>query len=298
MDILAILDSKGISYSHKTQGEVAIHCPNQAAHSGAVDINASFDINLEKGVASCFACGFKLGPEAFIKWLVGGELDEMQVTCMGLRARLKRVPPPTLFLNEAEEFTMMPPSKPWTEDYRGIPAEFYQKIGARKCEVGRYADRMVLPIYINGRLKGFDSRALTSEMKPKYLRSKGFNSKEEGLYPYDLVLDMRPRIVILCEGIFDALNACSKGFPALCLFGLVMSLPKFALLVSIGVQEVVLMLDNDEAGNSAEAKLYEMMSPWIKVSFADKSLLVDGRDLGDLALEEIEYCVDNRRNKK
>ena len=298
MDILTLLEAKGLSPVHSSGNEYKMQCINQAAHDDGFDSNPSLYVNIEKQVMFCQTCGFRLNEVALTKWLIGDDLDDFQMKSLELKGALKRIQnAEEPFLAEAEEFTMMPPSAPWNKEYRGLSKEFLLGMGARKCSVGRYENRIIFPIYVNCRLRGFDSRALGNE-KPKYLRSKGFDAVNEGLYPLDHVIALRPRYVILCEGLFDALNAIFNGFPALCIFGLNVGMQKVALLLSTGASEIILMLDNDTAGNAAKMKIAEQIKDWVTVSIADNSLLVDGKDLGDLNQEEIQYCIDNRRRVK
>lgn len=307
MDIITLLEAKGFALTHVGGDEYKMVCINEAGHDDGIDTHPSLCVNIEKGVAYCPVCGFKLSETAMIKWLIGDDLDDFQMVALTLKGALKRIhSAEEPFLAAAEEFTMMPPSVAWNVEYRGLSIEFLQSVGARKCSVGRYENRIIFPIYVNNRLRGFDSRALGNE-KPKYLRSKGFDAVNEGLYPLDHVIALRPSYVILCEGIIDALNALFHGFPALNIFGVNMGMQKVALLMSTGAQEIILMLDNDEAGNAATVKIIAQIKDWLTVSIADKSLLTtyvdaDGkekqRDLGDLTKEEIQFSIDNRRRVK
>lgn len=296
MDVLALLDDRKIDYVAKGVGEYAIICPNSSNHQGGADSHPSFSINLAKFKGNCLACGFHLGEKGLARFLTGGDIDEMQVQAIGIRATLKRIAESStgIMTKEPEEFTLIPPGKPWDRDYRGIPAEFYRSLGARHCTGGYYRNRVIFPIHVNGICCGFESRALGDE-KPKYLRSKNFDSLGHGLYPFDLVKAMQPASLILCEGIFDSLNAVSKGFPALNIFGVhTFGLDKFSLLLSTGCTEIVSFMDNDLAGNKADLVIGELVKEWVDFSVADKSLLTDGKDLGDLTAEEIGYCLEHR----
>jgi len=296
MDILALLEAKGMSPLHASGSEYKITCINQGAHADGFDANPSLYINVDKRAAFCQTCGFRMNEVSLVKWLVGDALDDFDIAAMTIKGTLRRIQEAEEpFLHEAEEFTMMPPSVPWDRDYRGISKEFYHTVGARYCTVGRYTNRIIFPIYVNGRLRGFDSRALGDE-KPKYLRSKGFDSLNEGLYPFDYIVSMKPKYVILCEGIFDSLNACYHGFPALNIFGVrTWSMPKFNLVLSTGASEVIMLMDNDAAGQKASIEIAQQIKDWLPVYAADTSVLVDGKDLGDLTADEILYCVHNRR---
>lgn len=298
MDVLGLLEAKGFTLINVSGSEYKMQCINQSAHDDGEDTNWSLFINVDKGVAFCQACGLKISETAMTRWLLGDDLDDFQLQALTLKGALKRIKnAEEPFLQEAEEFSMMPPSSVWDRDYRGISKEFLQSVGAKHCRVGRYENRIIFPIYVNSRLRGFDSRALGDE-KPKYLRSKGFDAVNEGLYPLDYVMACRPSYVLLCEGIFDSLNANFHGFPALNIFGTQMGMQKVALLMSTGASEVVMMLDNDDAGIKATQRIVAEIKEWLTVSIADSSLLVDGKDLGDLNKEEIQYCIDNRRRVK
>ena len=297
MDVLALLEAKGYTLTHSSGCEYKMPCINAWQHDGGTDDNPSFYVNVEKKVAYCQTCGYSLSEVGFTQWLLGDDIDDFTIKAMTLKSSIKKAQCADLFLQESEEFTMMPPSTPWIEDYRGINGEFLSMLGARYCKVGRYENRIILPIYVNHRLRGFDSRALGDE-KPKYLRSKGFDAVNEGLYPLDFVTEMQPSYVILCEGIFDSLKANSLGFPALCIFGTQFSMQKLALVLGTGAQEIVLMLDNDEAGIKATNKIAAMLKEWMPTYIACRDLMVDGKDLGDMTATEINYSIEHKEKVK
>jgi hypothetical protein len=297
MNILTILDAKNIHYKWVGSDEVAISCPNHLQHSGRVDNRESFNINVVKCVGFCFACGYSLSSAKLYSWLHGEDLDEVHLKAIGIRGILKRIEEMgRLKHDESTEEFFFPSGEPWSEDgFRGISLETYRKLGAIKVTRGRYQNRICFPIYVNDVLVGVDARALGDE-QPKYLRNKNSTCKVNWLFPYDLVKDIKPKMLCIGEGIFHAINAVDKGFPALCYFGVNnFSMNKIMMMLATGAEEVCYFPDPDKAGYQAAQKICSALSTWFKVAYADISgYYLTGKDLGDLSKEEIEDAVANR----
>lgn len=299
MDILSLLEAKGIDYEHKGQDEIAISCPNAAnGHSDGIDSTmANCFINTSKCVLHCFACGYKLSEVGLTKWLMGEDLDEMQVKAIGIRSKLKMLSSVEDEIFEVDKVFFEPPGVPFYRDYRGIYAETYKKLGAIECTRGRYESRVCFPITQEGKTLGYDCRTLIGD-KVKYLRPKGCNAKQ-WLFPYDLAKQENIRKVVLCEGIFHAINYLDKMETpeALCYFGTNnWSSYKLQLLLGLGVKEVVVFPDNDDPGWAAAVEIYKHIEPWLPVKIANVEKLEEGKDLGDLTRDEIiDVMKDLRR---
>lgn len=300
MDILSLLDAKGIEYVPRGVNEYAITCPAQHMHAGGVDAHQSFNINIEKQLAGCFACGFKLNQAGLYRWLMGEDADEFLLKGLAIRGALKRLQAlnASPLVDAPAEF-FFPVGKPWAEDgYRGISLETYTLLEAIKVERGRYANRIAFPIWVKGELVGVDARYLgdaKADECAKYLRNKDSSCKENWLYPYDLVKAQKPKMVLLGEGIFHAINAIDKGHPALCYFGVNnFSLNKIMLLLAAGVEEVCYVRDPDKAGEQAEQRICAALTLWFKVTSADMEYVESNTDLGDWDKELIDYCVEQR----
>ena len=244
MDTLALLDAKGIEYERKSSDEWAIVCPNQSNHDGGSDDKPSFSINVEKSVGNCLACGYSLNEAGMSRWLLGEDLSEFDLKCLELQGALKNIQNSKIDISlplPTPSSIIVPNGKPITEPYRGIAVETYNKLQARIVERGWYSGRIAFPVVINGRVSGVDARALTDDLEPKYLRNKNSTCSYDWLYPYDLVKAefKGSSYVIIAEGIFHAVNAYSKGFPALCYFGSNnFSQHKAIMLMSLGVSEI------------------------------------------------------------
>lgn len=296
MNILELLEAKGIDYISKGGAEISIVCPTQHLHAGGQDSKPSFNINTEKESGNCFACGFRLNAVGMHKWVLGEDLDEFQMKGMELAAVFKRLETPQVSLIEEDKEVFFPTGEPWTEDgYRNISIETYTKLGAVKVVRGRYSNRICFKIIVNGVLVGVDARALGDE-QPKYLRNSGASTKRNWLYPHDIVKEMKPKKVLLAEGIFHAVNALDKGFPALCYFGAHnFSQDKVMMLLALGVEEVIVTPDPDIPGWQAAERICAALVEWFKVTVADMTPYYEsGKDLGDLTKEEINVAVANR----
>lgn len=297
MDILSLLEAKGMPYEHKGQDEVAISCPNAYAHSGGIDKTPSFFINLSKMVAHCWVCGYKMGEVGLTKWLLGEDLDEFQIKAIGIKSKLKQLKGTEDELYEVDKVFFEPPGIPFDRDYRGISAETYKKLGAIECTRGRYEGRICFPIVQEGKTLGYDCRTLVGD-KVKYLRPKGCNARE-WLYSLDLMREHKVKRVILTEGIFGMINYFDKvQIPeAAAFFGTKnWSTYKLQLLLGLDVESVVVFPDNDEPGWNAAIEIYKQIEPWLPVRIANVEKLEEGKDLGDLTRDEIlDVMKDLRR---
>jgi hypothetical protein len=302
MDVLALLDERKIEYIHAGDNEVAIVCPNQVNHQDGSDDKPSFRINIVKLVGHCFACNYKMGEITFRRWAGGEDLDELELQGHSIRAKLRRIKE-NYGSDESTESVALevftPIGTPWNIDgYRGISIETYETLDALYVTQGRYQNRICFPIYINGMLKGVDARALGDE-QPKYLRNSKCSCKTDWLYPYDLVKSQKPYTILLGEGIFHSINAIDKGFSGLCYFGANnWSETKLLMMMATGASEIIYFKDNDKAGRKAEQFICSTLDPFFDVYTACTDQVPEGKDLGDLYSEQINYAIANKTKPK
>lgn len=180
----------------------------------------------------------------------------------------------------------------WTGDYRRISEETWQKFGALKWwdtaihinEDGSQVEtleaiRLLLPIYLKGILIGYVGRRTDQDEFKKYNNFGGANFSEL-LYPYDWTQPGNP--IVLVEGPLDALRCWLNGIPALCLFGTQSWTDrKLALLLQKNPSTLWLCMDNDQAGQDAQTKLYHKLS-----RFFDTQVITLPQGLDPDALEE------------
>lgn len=188
----------------------------------------------------------------------------------------------------------------WSGTYRGVPEEVWHHFGALKwydtsiheSETGESVEvldaiRLLLPIYLKGVLTGYVGRRVDQDEFKKYNNFAGANFSEL-LYPYDWTQPNNP--IVLVEGPLDALKCWMYQIPALCLFGTQSWTDrKLKLLLEKNPSTLWLCMDNDQAGNDAQVKLYHKLSRFFEVltielpqgndPFSlDESLLIQIRD--------------------
>ena len=123
------------------------------------------------------------------------------------------------------------------------------------CRMGRFQNRIIIPIRFNGRLVGYQGRAIKDTHVPKYLFNKGFKGAKY-LFNYDRAI--KRDTVIIVEGVFDALV-----FPksSVAIFTNRLS-DQQRLLIAKGWKNALIMLDAKEVERSYEVykQLNGMMS--------------------------------------
>ena len=130
------------------------------------------------------------------------------------------------------------------------------------CIVNKYGD-LVIPVNdINGELKGYICRRQNAT--PRYMYSPGFR-KSTVLFGADLLWPTE--CVYVTEGALDAMWLYQHVYPAVAVLGAHVSREQIRVLSKISPAEVVLCLDNDEAGQIGIAKALVDMSNNYMVSY-------------------------------
>jgi hypothetical protein len=244
-DFLDALSRRGILFRRNVSkpSEITICC----LFCG--DSRFRLGINFAKNVGHCFNCSWKSREvlEDISEALTLGVLHAGQDD-LGLGEVEKRsIPRPSL----PEDFVLLsePPSdslarralnyllnrkvEPWQIKRKKIGVSF----------IGRYAYRIVFPVYHGRELKGLVARDFTDMQEPKYLNSAGARAI------YGVRVEKKCRAV-LCEGIFDCL-ALERALPTedydvLALLGHTISELQQEQLT--GYEEIVLWPDADVPG--------------------------------------------------
>ena len=121
---------------------------------------------------------------------------------------------------------------------------------------------LVIPVHdLNNRSVGIITRRLN--LTPKYLYSKGLR-KSRILFGAQKI--QRCEFVCVTEGSLDAIWLQQNGFPAVSLLGASMSKYQEDLLLQLPTSEIVLCLDNDEAGKIGMSKALTTLSNRCRVS--------------------------------
>jgi 5S rRNA maturation endonuclease (ribonuclease M5) len=158
---------------------------------------------------------------------------------------------------------------------------------------GKYlSNRAICPIYdVHNSLVGAAGRRVQEKTYlPKWLFSKGLKTSNI-LYGLNIAKQhiLRRKSAILVEGCGDVLNLHDIGFDnAVGCFGAALKQGQIDILNSLGVLSVILIMDSDDAGQTAQQKIIEKCDRIFNI----KQIRLDrGKDPGDLTKEDLERIV-------
>lgn len=147
--------------------------------------------------------------------------------------------------------------------------------------------RVVIPIHNeHGDLVAYSGRAI-GQTEPKYRLPAGFR-KSHVLFNLHRAIQSRDCTLILVEGFFDTFKIHQAGHPNVAaLMGSKLS-DRQAELIGSHFDQVILMLDADEAGKSATAAAVTTLSSMIRVQIVE---LAPGSQPDQLASKEINQLL-------
>jgi len=216
------------------------------------DKKPSFSINIETGKAFCFTCGYSLDKEYWLNGIIENEEEiERQIKLNRLKNKIAKPE------NKANHKIILPPkSSDIVDNFRGISNDLWKKLDCYVCNIGKYRNRIVMPIKYNEEVKAFETRALNDSTQPKYLHSKGFDAKSI-VYPYNLLKGSQKPYVVLVEGILDAISGWEINIPTIANFGVAknVNMNKINTLLQLGIDTIYVALDKDEAGSKGNIEL-------------------------------------------
>lgn len=126
---------------------------------------------------------------------------------------------------------------------RGIRLRTAAAFGLGYCEGGRYNNRLIMPLTMDGQLVTFQARSMIGEI-PKYLAPA--TDKDGSLYGYDQAALADE--VVLVEGPTDVLGVVQAGFPAIGLTGKTIAPGQVQAIARAGYSRVIVMLDPGAEG--------------------------------------------------
>jgi len=240
----SVLLQYGVNVPYKSQ--FTIRCP---FHEDHID---SCSINVDTGVWICFAgCG--QGSLKYFIWKLSGKswdelTNELETKMWELDFSLFE----DILLDE--EIPAFPSPSPTLLDIpkthwiykRGFTQETLDKWG---CKCNEYSDLLIPVEDQNSKLQGWVSRR--QQAIPKYLFSKGF-AKSKNLFGINHLYS--PDILFVVEGALDAMWLDQHGYSSIAVLGASISPTQINLIGTLHPSEVVLSLDNDEAGRKGVSK--------------------------------------------
>ncbi len=254
----------------KSRGEAVLvtHCIDPACRDFARPQRQRLWIYENKANAFCFRCGRYFSPidtvmlfeglsfkeaEDFVREYAGESatvalsdvLYRMRKTSWGVkeeakeekRERTERVKLPSSFTTYDEVGKL-----PRYVRERGLALKTLATYSIGWCTKGRYANRLIVPVYQNGELAGWIARLMQTKVPAnvkKVVNPPGVNMSKL-LFNYDAAKN--GKTIVLVEGVFDAM---AIGKQAVALFGTNLSHDQLALLQKTKAKRVVVLFDPD-----------------------------------------------------
>jgi len=135
---------------------------------------------------------------------------------------------------------------------RGITAEQIKNGRIGVSYSGRYAYRILFPVYVDSELKAINARDFTGTQKPKYLLSRG----DKYLYRFD----PKQETIVFSEGVIKALRIEQvTSFGSSALLGHDLTDPQLEQLQNSACKHAILFPDPDAVGRQGVAKIAEKL---------------------------------------
>lgn len=268
MDVLQLLEKRKIAYVSTSQDyKVCCLSPDHE------DSNPSMHIDKITGIFNCLSCGFKGNIFHFFE----EQINFLQMKKVLFKRKLEQKLAENIGLEMPKGFI------PFNKEWRSISAQTYKDFEAFEHHDPSFIGRLVFPIRgVSGKILGFNARAQSPEVSPKYLIS-----------PPDSVFPLFPARVapkqgriILVEGIFDMLNLYDKGLTnTVCAFGTQkLTREKLILLKVQGVTGIDILFDGDDAGVAATQKAVELIE---SLEIATKTVHLKSGDPGVMTASQV-----------
>ena len=266
------------------KAQVTIQCP---FHS---DMHDSCSINTDEGKWICFrGCG-QGSLRTFIQRILG--LDNASID--------KYLMDKTLFLDiDMFDSISLPvdgqlPEVSFPHTTERVPWWIFDRGFTKKtlklweCGVDNY-NNLIIPVKDrDARLVGWITRQYDKD--PKYLYSKGLQKSKVLFGEYSL---KKTPFICITEGSLDTMWLNQNGFNSVALLGAHMSKIQEELLVKLPTNELVLCLDNDEAGRMGSEKISACISKRFVVSYTQ--LPTEYKDVQDIRnKEQLQQIINTR----
>jgi 5S rRNA maturation endonuclease (ribonuclease M5) len=168
----------------------------------------------------------------------------------------------------------------------------YFEVGDCHERTSKLFDRSIIPIHNDDGTKVIAciARAIKEYKTPKFLITpKGFD-KRFFFYNYHRALEHinKTSSVILVEGQSDVWRLYEAGiYQAVSLFGRTLSKEQEHKLHKLSITQVIVLLDNDQAGRESKVQIQRQLSRMYKLSFPK----IPTKDVGDMSVDNIRETI-------
>lgn len=162
---------------------------------------------------------------------------------------------------------------------RGYDESIIEKYNLMYGTVGNFFNRIIIPVYLNGKLKGYLGRWIEIEgykPKRKYRNSYGTDFSKL-LGNYDLLKEKQR--VVICEGAFSSYRVAKNSVFS---FGKKLSKEQIYLLKKKRPKEILLFFDSD-----AQVEIINIAEKLVNENLIVRILLLDEGDPDDLREENL-----------
>jgi len=166
--------------------------------------------------------------------------------------------------------------------------------------VSRYINYVLVPIYDNGAIRGFIGRYGSKNVPSDKLRySNSLNTDfSELLFGYDDIVENETEVVVITEGLFDAIAVTKKlnlffdnSVRAVCTFGKKISNVQIAKLVAKKIRKVILLYDFDAVKDIR--KYGVLLDEYFDTKIA---VALNKKDIDECNIEEVIDVFKNLRS--
>lgn len=303
--LMAVLDEAGFS-SHLVEGgtEITISCPL------CFDEKQRLYISTANGTFICFRCDARGHLRRLLTELCGFNHNEAFAIERSVWGRVKQQRLPGRAVRPQQTSPVELPPGLLYDGGVGLVADYFRlrhlnprwikglRVGY--CLTGRYAHRVIVPIYTEGELRTFVARTWLQSEPKRILMPKG-SLAALALFGYDLLPCHNinpgpcdhPDGIVLVEGVFDAIRMWELGYEhTLATLGAHITDQQRVLLKRLAPRRIVLLRDGDQAGREAAAKESQELAASASGPPVYIAILPEGADPESATPKQIQEALD------
>jgi len=221
MDFVGLFGEYAIGTSHASKGWINVCCPycgsGESHHMG---------FNVAHDYCNCFKCGHRNLRDALAQllnmpeWSLDGVLEPYQGRA-SILSRLNEKKPPNKKKIELPGYPLSVAEKNYLLGRRFDPKKLVRDFGIQGGGwVGEWKNRIIIPIYLGGKLASWTSRTIIEGREPRY---KNLQNEKSVIDPKKIFFNLdncSGKAAALLEGPFDVLRFGDGG---ICGFGITLT---------------------------------------------------------------------------